>query len=61
MKRLRAHCSNLFAREDGTTAIEYSLIASLISVVIVTSVNSIGDSVLALFQKVVTALSSLGG
>jgi Flp pilus assembly pilin Flp len=45
MKRLRVHCSNFFAREDGTTAIEYSLIASFISVAILASLNSIGGSV----------------
>lgn len=42
--------------EQGTTAIEYSVIASLISVVIVTAVSGIGDSVNDLFFNRLIAL-----
>ena len=47
-----------FARdESGATAIEYALIASGISVVIVTAVNTLGTTTNGLFQAVVTALN----
>jgi|tagenome__1003787_1003787.scaffolds.fasta_scaffold20528653_2 pilus assembly protein Flp/PilA len=44
--------------ESGATAIEYALIASGISVVIVTAVNTLGTTTNGLFQTVVTALGS---
>jgi pilus assembly protein Flp/PilA len=52
--------SNLFSRfvrdESGATAIEYGLIAALISVVIITSVTLLGTNISATFTKVATAL-----
>jgi pilus assembly protein Flp/PilA len=49
---------NLFARfakdESGATAIEYGLIAALISIAIVAATN-LGTNVSAAFQKVATA------
>lgn len=51
---------NLFARymkdESGATAIEYGLIAALISVVIITVLTNIGTSLDAKFGEVETAL-----
>ena len=41
--------------ESGTTAIEYALIASLISVVIVTAVTTIGTTLTGFFQTVAAA------
>jgi pilus assembly protein Flp/PilA len=47
-----------FARdESGATAIEYALIASGISIVIVTAVNTVGTTTNGLFQAVVTAFN----
>ena len=47
-----------FLREEtGATAIEYSLIAAGISIVIVASVNSIGTKLSSLFTSVSTQLS----
>ncbi len=47
---------SLFARflrdESGATAIEYGLIAGLISVVIITSVRTVGTKMSADFSKV---------
>jgi pilus assembly protein Flp/PilA len=47
---------NLFARfakdESGATAIEYALIASLISVAIITAVTATGTKVAATFTDV---------
>ena len=42
--------------ESGATAIEYALIATLISVVIVASVTSLGTKVKATFTSVAAAL-----
>ena len=44
--------------ESGTTAIEYALIASLISVVIVTAVTTIGTTLTGFFQTVAAAFYS---
>ena len=51
---------NLLARfvkdESGATAIEYGLIAALISVVIITVLTTIGTNLTAKFQTIATAL-----
>ena len=51
---------NLFTRymkdESGATAIEYGLIAALISVVIIASLTAVGSSLDAKFTAVDTAL-----
>ncbi len=43
--------------ESGVTAIEYGLIAGLISIVILASVTSIGTSVQGLFNTIATDLA----
>ena len=43
--------------ESGVTAIEYGLIAGLISVVILVAVTAIGSSLQGLFQTIATALA----
>ncbi len=49
MKNLLRRC----ARDDsGSTAIEYGLIAALISVIIIVSVKAIGTKLSAAFEKV---------
>lgn len=46
-----------FLKDDsGATAIEYAIIAGLLSIVIVAAVNSLGSSVNARFESVSTAL-----
>ncbi len=46
-----------FARdESGATAIEYGLIAALISVVIITAVTSVGTKLTTTFNTVATSL-----
>ncbi|MFY0398883.1 Flp family type IVb pilin [Brevundimonas naejangsanensis] len=48
---------NRFAKdESGATAIEYGLIAALISVVIIGALIAIGPKVQAMFEKVNTEL-----
>jgi pilus assembly protein Flp/PilA len=43
--------------ESGVTAIEYGLIAGLISLVILVAVTAIGTSLQGLFQTLATALA----
>jgi pilus assembly protein Flp/PilA len=43
---------NFMQEEDGVTAIEYGLIAALISVVIITAVTSAGTSLKAIFEVI---------
>ena len=48
----------LFLKDKtGVTAIEYGLIAGLISVVILVAVTAIGTSLKGLFQTIATALA----
>jgi pilus assembly protein Flp/PilA len=42
--------------ESGTTAIEYALIASGISIAIVAAVNNIGSNVSTMWQTISTSL-----
>jgi pilus assembly protein Flp/PilA len=45
------------ADASGATAIEYALIASVISVVIVTAIGSVGGKVLGLFENLVSRMN----
>ncbi len=48
-----------FARdEDGATAIEYGLIAALVSVAAIGALTAMGDSLSTMFNTVSTALST---
>jgi pilus assembly protein Flp/PilA len=53
--------TNLFARfvsdESGATAIEYGLIAALISVAIITAATSLGTNISGTFTKVANKMS----
>jgi len=42
--------------ESGATAIEYGLIAALVSVVIITALTTLGTNLTATFQSVANAL-----
>ncbi|TBU75417.1 Flp family type IVb pilin [Phytopseudomonas daroniae] len=42
---LREKARDFFAREEGASAIEYSIIAALIAVVLVVAVGTLGDSI----------------
>ena len=52
---------NLFSRfvkdESGATAIEYGLIASLISVVIITAASTLGKNISSAFNTVATTMT----
>lgn len=47
-----------FKEEDGVTAIEYSLIAALIAVVIILAVTAAGSSINDVFNKVTEKLDA---
>lgn len=51
---------NLFARfandESGATAIEYGLIAAILSVAIIITLQQVGDDLDAVYQAISTAL-----
>jgi pilus assembly protein Flp/PilA len=48
----------LLRDDNGATAIEYGLIAALISVVIITAVTLVGSNLSGVFNSIATALSS---
>ncbi len=48
----------LLRDESGATAIEYGLIAALISVVIITAVTAVGSNLSGTFSRIGSALSS---
>lgn len=48
--------TKLLRDESGATAIEYGLIAALISVAIITAVTAVGTSLTTTFNSVATAL-----
>lgn len=48
---------NLFEDESGATAIEYGLIAALVSVAAVTALTTVGTSLSTMFTDVSTKLA----
>jgi len=54
LKRFHSFCRD----ESGATAIEYGLIAALVSVAAISALTAMGGSLKTMFQKVSTALSS---
>lgn len=55
------HIHNLLRDESGVTMIEYGLIAALVSVVAIGSLQLMGTSLSAMFQTVSTGLSTAVG
>ncbi|MGH6892437.1 MAG: Flp family type IVb pilin [Dongiaceae bacterium] len=52
-------CRRLRDDEDGATAIEYGLMAGLISIVIITTVTLVGSTLTAVFYLIGTTLSTV--
>ncbi|MGN5518568.1 Flp family type IVb pilin [Halopseudomonas sp. Lyrl_26] len=46
-------------REDGASAIEYALIAGLISIAIITAAGLLGDEISTAFEKITQTLSDV--
>ncbi len=55
---MRVVMSNLLRDESGATAIEYGLIAALISVVIIAAVTTVGSNLSGTFNSIASSLSS---
>ena len=53
-EKVRAFLKN----EEGASAIEYSIIAALISVVIISTVTNVGLEINGVFQSIVTDLKA---
>jgi len=53
---MKALFHRFLKEETGVTAIEYGLIAGLISIAIITSVTSIGTSITSLFTRIANQL-----
>ena len=49
---------NFWVEEEGVTAIEYGLIAALIAVVIIASVQLVGQDLVAVFTRISTELQA---
>ncbi len=47
---------NIIDDESGATAIEYGLIAALVTVAAIGSLNELGDSIISMFVKVQTTI-----
>ncbi len=58
MKNFSQSFKSFWADEDGATAIEYGLLASLIALAIVGGATALGGSIDALFQRVSGALDA---
>jgi pilus assembly protein Flp/PilA len=54
---LRDTIGKFFKNEDAVTAIEYALIASLIAVVIIAALTTVGTQLTAIFTNIGTALT----
>lgn len=53
---LREKVRQFFASEEGASAIEYSIIAALIAVVIVTAASDVGSQINSVFGDISDAL-----
>ncbi len=55
---MRTFIGNLLRDESGATAIEYGLIAALISVVIIAAVTAVGSNLSGTFNTIASKLST---
>ena len=60
MKKLMQNMQRFMRDEEGVTAIEYGLLAALIAVVIIASVDTIGTNLTATFTRIGNCLSVAG-
>ena len=57
MKNFSQSLKTFWADEDGATAIEYGLLASLIAIAIIGSAGAVGDALILKFEEVSDALA----
>ncbi len=55
---MKSHLARFVKDESGATAIEYGLIAALVSVGIATILGTVGTNLIGVFQDIATKLSS---
>jgi pilus assembly protein Flp/PilA len=58
MEKAKQLVMNFLKEEDGVTAIEYGLIAALIAVAIVVTVQTVGNNLNTTFNTVATKLNA---
>lgn len=58
MNILKQHARNFLADEQGATAIEYGLLAALISVVIIAAVTTLGTNLKGIFTNIAAKLAA---
>ena len=51
------HVTNFYRDEEGATAIEYGLIAALVSVAAIGALGAMGNSLRSMFNSVASSLS----
>jgi pilus assembly protein Flp/PilA len=56
--RFAAEARRFASESSGATAIEYTIIAAMLSIVIIGAVAALGEGVTSLFQRVANAFSS---
>jgi pilus assembly protein Flp/PilA len=55
------HIARFLTEKSGATAIEYGLLASLISVAMIAGLGGFSDSLLLVFEKINTAITGAWG
>lgn len=55
MRKIILEVKKFVADEDGVTAIEYALLAALISLAILSAVTVLGDKIASVFTKIAEA------
>jgi pilus assembly protein Flp/PilA len=58
MNTLKQRVRNFLVDEQGATAIEYGLLAALISVVIIAAVTTVGTNLKGIFTTIATKLAA---
>jgi pilus assembly protein Flp/PilA len=58
MTNIKRIATQFLADEQGATAIEYGLLAALVSVVIITAVTLVGTNLNAIFNAIATKLGA---
>jgi pilus assembly protein Flp/PilA len=58
MNTLKQHFTQFLSDEQGATAIEYGLLAALISVVIIAAVTTLGTNLKGIFTTIATKLAA---
>jgi pilus assembly protein Flp/PilA len=61
MQSMRAAFRHWCRDENGTTAVEYSLIAALVAVAAITAFHSLGQTLAGIFGDVADALERVNG